>query len=110
MSILLRRAAPRCCGVGGSLHVGVVIFPHPSIAPWWGGRLLCVSNYLAAPEAGFEEFEEARPTLFSLARTCRAFSEASLDRLGHTFGGLEPLIQCYATESTEERGIGLQPS
>ena len=26
MSILLRRTVPRCCGVGGSLRVGVVIF------------------------------------------------------------------------------------
>ena len=65
---------------------------------------LCVLNCLAAPEADFEEFEEARPTLFSLARTCRAFSEPSLDRLWYKLGGLEPLIQCYATESTEERG------
>ena len=66
--------------------------------------LLRILGYLAPPEADFKQFQEARPVLFSLARTCRAYSEPSLDRLWYKLDSLKPLVRCYFTQSSEERG------
>ena len=61
----------------------------------------CVLDCLAAKEADLELFKAARPALFSLARTCRVFSEPSLDRLWYKLHSLDPLVQCYATLGEE---------
>lgn len=45
---------------------------------------------------------EAARLLFSLAQTCRVFSEPSLDSLWRRLHLLEPLIRCYATILDEE--------
>ena len=65
---------------------------------------LCILDYLVPPEVGFKQSQEARSMLFSLARTCRAYSEPSLDRLWYKLDSLKPLVRCYFTQSSEERG------
>ena len=64
---------------------------------------LCILDYLVPPEADFKQFREARRALFSLARTCHAFSEPSLDRLWYKLNSLKPLVMCYLAQSSEER-------
>ena len=46
---------------------------------------------------------ESRSVFVSLAQTCRAFSEPSLDRLWSKLDSLEPLVRCFATVWSEER-------
>ena len=63
----------------------------------------CILDCLVAPEASPRQFRESRSVLVSLAQTCRAFSEPSLDRLWSKLDSLEPLIRCFATVLNEER-------
>ena len=69
----------------------------------------CILNCLevqVAPEASHPQLRESRScrsTLVSLAQTCRAFSEPSLDHLWSKLDSLKPLIRCFATVLTEER-------
>ena len=46
---------------------------------------------------------ERRRTLLTLAQTCRAFSEPSLDRLWSRLNSLTPLIQCCSSVLDEEK-------
>ena len=64
--------------------------------------VLCILDCLVAPEASLHKFRGARPVLFSLAQTCRAFSRPSLDRLWYKLDSLDPLILSYATALSEE--------
>lgn len=63
----------------------------------------CILDCLVAPEASLKQLKQSRQVLVSLARTCRAFSEASLDRLWSKLDSLEPLIRCLAVVLNEER-------
>lgn len=53
----------------------------------------CVLDCLDTPELSSHKHR----VLSSLARTCRAFSEPSFDRLWYTMYSLKPLIRCYVT-------------
>lgn len=61
----------------------------------------CILDCLAAPEASPKQFRQSRRVLVSLAQTCRAFSEPSLDRLWSKLDSLEPLIQVLTEELTK---------
>lgn len=58
--------------------------------------LHCILDHVAGLTVVPHQLRQARPVLFSLARTCRALSEPSLDRLWSKLDSLEPLIRCYA--------------
>ncbi|KAG6380503.1 hypothetical protein JVT61DRAFT_8662 [Boletus reticuloceps] len=53
--------------------------------------------------------KEERRTLVALARTCRAFSEPSLDCLWRDLDSLLPLVQCFSDVADEDR-VEIPPS
>ena len=62
----------------------------------------CVLECLVTPLPQPPSKEE-RQILAALARTCRAFSEPSLDRLWWCLNSLLPLIRCFSNVVDEAR-------
>jgi hypothetical protein len=63
----------------------------------------CILDCLVAPEASLLQLGQSGPVLLSLAQTCRAISEPSLNRLWNKLSSLEPLIRCFSTVLSDER-------